>query len=48
MDIQKLLQKAYCWDFDHILDHRDGLDMVDDEDDLDWPDDFVRQMEEVA
>jgi hypothetical protein len=42
LDIQKLRQEAYCFDFDNY-----GLDIIpeddDDLDDPDWPDDFVRQ-----
>jgi hypothetical protein len=40
LDIRKLRQKAYCWDFDHNLDHRDGLDL---EDDLSWLDDLEEE-----
>jgi hypothetical protein len=43
--IQKGFQELYNWDFDHALDHRDGLDAEEQEDDLSWLDDFERQLD---
>jgi hypothetical protein len=39
-DIKKGLHGLYNFDYDHLLDHRDGLDVEDQEDDLSWPDDL--------
>jgi hypothetical protein len=49
LDIKKGLQDLHCFDYDHMLDHRDGFDIADEweeQDDLFWIDDLQRQ--EVA
>jgi hypothetical protein len=56
-DIKKGLQALHCFDYDHMLDHRDGVDSLDDEfnewlDGLEtnevWIDTLFRKYEEAV
>ena len=47
-EIKALHMKSYAYDYDHALDHQDGLDVEgypDDEFLLDWTEDWIRLTE---
>jgi hypothetical protein len=52
-ELKALHMKAYGYDYDHALDHRDGLDVEDgdypdDEFLLHWTEDFIQMTEAEA